>query len=67
MFDFYLINYSIFYHLQKKPTKIMMSMPPEEVEKLQKTDTEELDIEYNELEPFYDKVIKRLEVSDAVQ
>lgn len=42
-------------------------MPPGEVNKILKTDSaeklEELDIEYNELEPFYDKVIKRLEVS----
>lgn len=43
-----------------------MAMPAEAVEKLQKTDTEELDIEYNELVPFYDKVIKRLEVSLTV-
>lgn len=48
----------------------MLAMPAEEVEKIQKADSivklEDLDIEYNELEPSYDKVIKRLEVSIAV-
>jgi hypothetical protein len=45
----------------------MLAMPAEEVEKIQKADSveklEELDVEYHELEPFYDKVIKRLEIS----
>lgn len=45
----------------------MLAMPAEEVEKIQRTDSveklEELDVEYHELEPFYDKVIKRLEIS----
>lgn len=41
----------------------MKSLPAEQMEKLQKIDKEELDIEYDELEPFYDKVIKRLEIS----
>lgn len=48
----------------------MLAMPAEEVEKIQKADSveklEELDVEYNELEPSYDKVIKRLEVSPSV-
>lgn len=38
----------------------MLAMPAE-IEKIQKADSvEDLDIEYNELEPFYDKVLKRL-------
>lgn len=48
----------------------MLAMPAEEAEKIQKADAivklEDLDIEYNELEPSYDKVIKRLEVSLSV-
>lgn len=55
---------------QKKPTKLMLAMPAEEVEKIQKADSivklEDLDIEYNELEPSYDKVIRRLEVSQKI-
>jgi len=48
----------------------MLAMPAEEAEKIQKGDSlvklEDLDIEYNELEPSYDKVIKRVEVSLSV-
>jgi len=55
---------------QKKPTKLMLAMPAQEVEKIQKSDSveklEELEVEYNELEPYYDKVIKRLEMYSSV-
>lgn len=48
----------------------MLAMPAEEIEKIQKPDSvvklEDLDVEYNELEPSYDKVIKRLEVNLTV-
>lgn len=38
----------------------MLAMPAE-IEKMQKTESvENMEIEYNELEPFYDKVLKRL-------
>ncbi|XP_050529877.1 histone acetyltransferase type B catalytic subunit [Daktulosphaira vitifoliae] len=51
--------------LQKKPTKLMLAMPPGEADKILKADAaeklEEVDVEYNELELFYDRVIKRLE------
>lgn len=43
----------------------MLAMPAEEVEKIQKADSVDklvdLDIEYNDLEPYYEKVIQRLE------
>lgn len=55
---------------QKKPTKLMLAMPAKEMEKIQKADSaeklEELSNEYNDLEPYYDKVIKRLEISSSI-
>ncbi|VVC29550.1 Acyl-CoA N-acyltransferase,Histone acetyl transferase HAT1 N-terminal [Cinara cedri] len=52
---------------QKKPTKLMLAMPAEEIQKIQKPDSieklEELDFEFKELEFLYDKVIKRLEIN----
>lgn len=43
----------------------MRAMPPDQVDKMLKADfaekMDELNVEYNELEPYYDKVIKRLE------
>lgn len=49
----------------------MKAMPAKEIEKIQKSDSveklEELNLEYNELEPFYDQVIKRLEDSITIK
>lgn len=48
----------------------MLAMPAKEMEKIQKADSaeklEELSNEYNDLEPYYDKVIKRLEISSSM-
>lgn len=45
----------------------MLSMSSEKVKQIQGPDSVEtidiLDIEYNELEPLYDKVIKRLKLN----
>lgn len=48
----------------------MLAMPVDQMEKIQKANfaekLEESDCEYNELEPYYEKVIKRLEISSSI-
>ncbi|XP_050439962.1 histone acetyltransferase type B catalytic subunit [Adelges cooleyi] len=56
--------------LKRKPTKLMLAMPAGEADKILKAEAadklDEIDIEYKELEQFYDKVIKRLETNCSV-